>query len=62
MQDITTITNYVNAALELHEVELYPQQRQRVIDTFMMTATIAGPLLAFEIPIEIEAALVFTPE
>jgi len=54
-----TIVQYVDAALALHELALAPDARERVIETFTRTANIAAPLLAFELPAELEVAHTF---
>ncbi len=60
MKDATTIANYVDAALALHELTLSADARIRVIETFTRTAGLVAPLLEFELPVEIEAAPIFT--
>jgi hypothetical protein len=60
MKDATMIANYVDAALELHEITLAADARVRVIETFARTANLIAPLLEFELPVEIEPAPVFT--
>lgn len=61
MSDISTITSYVDAALELNGIKPDSQQRQRVIETFMMTTTLAEPLLEYELPIETVPTAIFKP-
>lgn len=53
------IARYVDATAALHELPLAPEQRQRVIDTFAMNATLIAPLLVYPIAADIEQAPVF---
>lgn len=55
------IAQYVDASCAMLKLELDSPARERVIDTFMRTAQLAGPLLAFELPPELEVAHSFKP-
>jgi hypothetical protein len=59
IMNTTDIAQYVDAACALHELTLAPEVRARVIETFTRTAIIAEPLLAFELPAELEIAHTF---
>lgn len=59
MTDPETIAAYVDAASALHRLPLSPEQRTRVIQTLSMNAQIVAPLMAFELPPEVEAAAIF---
>jgi hypothetical protein len=55
------IEDYVDAACVLQDLALGPEERARVIAQFGRIAAIAAPLLAVELPPEIELAPVFRP-
>jgi hypothetical protein len=59
MKPPADIARYVDATAALHDLPLAPEQRQRVIDTFALNATLIAPLLAYPIPADIEQAPVF---
>ncbi len=59
MNQMDEIAAYIDAACALHGLALAPDQRLRIIQTFGMTAQLVAPLMAFELPPEIETAPVF---
>jgi hypothetical protein len=59
IKDAATLIQYVDAACAVHELTLAEDVRERVIETFMRTAHLAEPLLAFELPAELEVAHTF---
>jgi hypothetical protein len=50
---------YIEAACKMQQLVLTPEQHVRVVQTFNLTAQMVAPLMAFELPAEIEAAPVF---
>ena len=50
---------YIDAACEMQQLPLTPEQRARVVQTIDLTAQVVAPLMAFELPPEVEAAPVF---
>lgn len=59
MSESSAVARYVDAALELQGLELDASQRRRVIETFTATAALAAPLLAYELPDDVDPATVF---
>ena len=57
----TEIADYVDAASALHGIALDADERERVLAQFGRIAAIAAPLLACELPPEVELAPVFRP-
>ena len=55
------IAAYVDAACAANGLVLAPNERERVIGHFTRTVAIAAPLLALELPPDVEIAPVFRP-
>ena len=55
------IAAYVDAACAANGLVLPPDERERVIGHFTRTVAIATPLLALELPPDVEIAPVFRP-
>jgi hypothetical protein len=55
------ISDYVDAASALHGLAMGAEERGRVLGQFARIAAIAAPLLACELPPEVELAPVFRP-
>jgi len=55
------VAAYVDAACAAHGIVLAPDARERVIAQFARTAALAAPLLALELPPDVEMAPVFRP-
>jgi hypothetical protein len=55
------IADYVDAASAMHGLALGAQERERVLAQFGRIAAIAAPLLACELPPEVELAPVYRP-
>jgi hypothetical protein len=59
--DSDDIAAYVDAACAAHGLALAQDERERVIGHFTRIAAIAAPLLALELPPDVEIAPVFQP-
>lgn len=57
----TDVADYVDAASALQDLALEPEARERVLAQFGRIAAIAAPLLACELPPDVELAPVFRP-
>jgi len=55
------ITHYVDTACPANGLALSAEERERVIAQFARIADIAAPLLALDLPAEVESASVFQP-
>ena len=55
------VASYVDAACAANALDLAPSARERVIAQFAMVAAIAAPLLAAELPPDVEPANTFRP-
>jgi hypothetical protein len=57
----TPIATYVEQTIQLLNLPVPPEQMPRLIDTFQKLQSIAAPMLAFELPDNLEALPVFEP-
>jgi hypothetical protein len=55
------VAAYVDAACAAHGIVLAADERERVITQFARTAALAAPLLALELPPDVEMAPLFRP-
>lgn len=60
MTDPNAIAQYVDASTAILDLHLVAEARERVIVTLSRTASIVAPLMAFDLPVEIESAEVYT--
>lgn len=61
MEHQPDLAAYIDAACDLHRLPLTAEEKARVTQTISLTAKLVEPLMALELPAEVEAAPVFQP-